>query len=264
MRVGCNRRPSTPRSEREVGSASPARVASRRRRAGSPGRAWRRGRARVAASWSAVRCWTSATVPANESHDQQDREADRERPQPAVAAGYAAGPRLPHRAPRRPRRETRARADLPHWDGLRTRSSAASRRVPRYSSAGSRPETSQLNSRRPRTRWWSRRPSRSFFQPASQAGPLPQQRLVRDLGRAVARGDETPCDERLEHVRVSELDEGHPPADAVGVFCGLGESEQELAGHSRCSSSVNCRYVSSAKSRPPRRAHHRRRGSRRG
>ena len=66
-----------------------------------------------------------------------------------------------------------------------------------------------------------------LLQPAPQAGPLPQQRLVRDFGRAVARGDETPRDQRLEHVRISELDERHTPADVVGAFAGLGESQQE-------------------------------------
>ena len=48
-----------------------------------------------------------------------------------------------------------------------------------------------------------------------------------DFRHAVARRHETPRDQRLEHVRLAELDERHTPADVVGAFARLGHSQQE-------------------------------------
>ena len=221
VRDGCNRRPSTPRSSaRSVCVAGKVRasVASWVARASVAARVGTRGLLVGGALLD------ERHRAGDESHDQQDREADRERPQPAgrstrgtrlvIVRGVGSVEKLALErtcltgmgcGPVERGFEARAAVQL---GGIAPRGVPVDRRG---RDAVVEPATVAV-----------------LFQPASQAGPLSQQRLVRDLGRAVARGDETPCDERLEHVRVSELDEGHPPADVVGVFCGLGESEQEL------------------------------------
>ena len=187
---GCNRRPSTPRSSaRSVCVAGKVRasVASWVARASLARRWQQRPPDRRALLDEAPPCQ-------RRSHDQQDRQADCERPQPVGRStrvrnsSSCAGGGIEELA--------LERICLTGMGcGPVERGSARAVQL-----GGIAPGGVPVD-RRAATRWWSRRPSRSSSNQLRRR-PLSQQRLVRDLGRAVARGDETPCDERREHVRL--------------------------------------------------------------
>ena len=80
-------------------------------------------------------------------------------------------------------------------------------------------------------------PRAVLVEPAAQPRPLADQRLVRDLGRAVVERDEAllgePLQERLDGARGGalghELADGHAPARVLAALAELGHADQDAA-----------------------------------